>query len=334
MEKLFFLSFSHVFQNALTKNRQNHAIDLLLTWLTQYPGVLNRNGQPYAVNDDLVRDLEKGRQDVPKPIKTAVQRNPQIPGDAVIQFEYFLENEISPVKEADLYYQLWKLIDATDIAPETVAYWTAEYNARDYARFLADVFLYAIVQDAPTRRGKRKENAEEKTGEAVIRDIEHLNSMLKKLAYLEPIKKPDEIAPKENDYIAELLLAYGSHLNSTCHSKSDLSENMREDLECRRDDFYAAETVRIQGASALGTQDEAEFGILKEELYSNVRGAYMAARNNDGFERMVKVMDRADMVTCVKSVLARTNWVGSAERRGVCHMLAGEKRLPWVVSDE
>ncbi len=334
MEKLYFLSFSHVFRDSLIDNTQNHAVELLLTWLTHYPGVLNRNGQPYAINDDFVKDLEKKKQDVPKPIKIAVQRNPQITGDARIQFEEFLTSEISPLKEADLYYQLWKLIAATDIAPDLVADWEREYNAHEFDRFLADAFLYAVVQDAPTQRGKKKENAEKTTADAVVRDIEHLNSMLKELAYLEPIKKPDEIAPKEHAYISEVLLAYGSHLNNTYHSKSELPEDMQNDLEDRRDDFYAAETVRIQGSSALGASDEAEFGVLKEEIYSNVRGAYMAARNDDGFDRMVKVMERADTVTCVKSVFARTNWVGSGERRGVCHMLAGEKRLPWVVPDD
>jgi hypothetical protein len=61
---------------------------------------------------------------------------------------------------------------------------------------------------------------------------------------------------------------------------------MQEDLEYRRDDFYAAETVRIQGTSALVTTDETEFEKLKKEIYSNVRGAYMAARNEDGYVRM------------------------------------------------
>ena len=333
MEKLYFLSFSHVFRDSLIDNTQNHAVELLLTWLTFYPGVLNRNNQPYAINGDLVKDMEKGKQDVPKPIKIAVQTNPQISADARIQFKEFLSCEISPQKEADLYYRLWKLIDASDIAPDLVAEWKHEFNAHHFDKFLADVFLYAVGQDAPTHRGRKKECAEKRTGDIVVRDIEYLNSMLKELAYLEPIKKPDEIAPEEHAYIAEVLLAYGSHLNSTYHSKNELPEDMQNDLENRRDDFYAAETVRIQGSSALGASDEAEFGILKEEIFSNVRDAYMAARNDDGYNRMLRVMERADTVTCVKSVLARTNWVGSGERRGVCHMLAGEKRLPWVVSD-
>ena len=333
MEQLYFLSFCHAFRDALIDNRMNHAADLLLTWLTQYPGVLNRNGQPYTINDDFVRDLEKGRQDIPKTIKTAVQKKPQIPGDAVIQFEYFLENEISPVKEADLYYRLWKLIHATDIAPDLTTAWKNEYNAHEFDRFLADVFLYAIVQDAPTQRGKKKERPEERNGDTVTRDIELLNNMLKKLAYLEPIRKPEEIAPKEHDYINEILQAYGSHLQSTFHEKSDLPEDMQNDLEERRDDFYAAETVRIQGTSALAASDEAEFDRLKKEVYSNVRGAYTAAGDEDGYIRMLRVMDRADTVPCVKSVFARANWVGSEERRGVCHMLAGEKLLRWVNSD-
>jgi len=333
MEKLYFLSFSHVFRDSLIDNAQNHAVDLLLTWLTQYPGVLNRNGQPYVINDDFVKDLEKGKQDVPKPIKIAIQKNPQITIDAVIQFEEFLDSEISPQKEADLYYRLWKLIDATDIAPELVDEWRREHDAREYDKFLADVFLYAVVQDAPTQRGKKKESVEARNGETVIRDIDQLNLKLKELGHLIPIKKPDEIALKEHSYIAEILLAYGSHLNSTFHKKSDLPEDMQNDLEYRRDDFYAAETVRIQGTSALVASDEAEFDILKKEIFSNVRDTYMAAHDEDGFIRMLKVMNRAETVPCVKSALARANWVGSEEKRGVCHMLAGEKLLRWVVSD-
>ena len=333
MAKLYFLSFSHVFRDSLIDNAQNHAVDLLLTWLTQYPGVLNRNGQPYVINDDFVKDLEKGKQDVPKPIKIAIQKNPQIPGDAVIQFEEFLATEISPQKEADLYYRLWKLIDDTDIAPSLVAEWRQEHNAREYSKFLADVFLYAVVQDAPTQRAKKKKTSEVGTEKAVIGDIDHLNSMLKGLAYLEPIKKPDEIDPKENAYIDEILLAYGDHLNKTYQRKSELPEEMQDDLEYRRDDFYAAETVRIQGSSALRADDETEFGKLKKEVLSNVRGTYMSTKNEDGFVRMIKVMERAESMPCVKSVLARTNWVGADEKRGICHMLAGERKLRWVVPD-
>ena len=334
METLYFLSFSHVFRDSLINNAQNHAVDLLLTWLTQYPGVLNRKGQPYVVNDDLVRDLEKGKQDVPKSIKKAIQKNAQISGDAVIQFEEFLTSEISPQKEADLYYQLWKLIDATEVAPDTVAHWKAKHDASEYAEFLADVFLYAVVQDAPTQRGKKKETAEIRTGDTVLRDINHLNALLRELGDLEPIRKPDEIDDfREHAYIAEILRAYGSHLNNIFHDKSDLPEDMQDDLEYRRDDFYAAETVRIQGTSVLVATDETEFEKLKQEIYANVRGAYLAARNEDGYVRMLKVMDRAETVPCIKSAFARTNWVGSGERRGVCHILAGEQLLRWVTSD-
>ena len=331
MEKLYFLSFSHVFQESLIDNTQIHAVDLLLTWLTQYPDILNRHGQPYTVNGDLVGDLEKGKQDVPKPMKIAVSKNPQIAADALVQFSEFLSSEISPQKENDLYFRLWKLIDATEIAPATVKKWLSEYNSHEYAKFLADVFLYAIVQDAPTHRGKKTGLSEKDT---VIRDIDRLNSLLKGLADLPPIPKPEEIASVEDPFMEELLLAYGDHLKAEYHQKCELPEDLQEDLEYRRDDFYSAETVLIQGASALGIGDDSEFCKLKEEVFSNVRDTYTAARTEDGYHRMLKVMERSDLTPCVKCVLARTNWVGSAEKRGICHMLAGEKKLRWVNPDD
>ncbi len=335
VEKLYFLSFALLFQESLIHDKQGHAFYLLLDWLTDYPDVLNKKKQPYVITETLAKDLKARRHDVPEPFKKVVQKNTQVSIDAVGHFEKLIKDEISPLKDALFYHRLWKLIDASEIPPELRADWLAEYNAHEYGRFLADVFLFAIVQDAPLLPPpKKKKDPGKGNASRILDDIEKVNDMLKKLPKLEPIRMPNEIAQVENPFVSELFRAYGDYKGVIFHEAADLPEDLQRDLANRRKDFYDAETVLVQGCDILCDIDKTGFRELKEEVLSNVRDVYEEAQEEDGYHRMRKVMSQAVLVPCVKSVLGRTCWVGAGERRGVCHMLAGEQILRWVTRDE
>ena len=114
--------------------------------------------------------------------------------------------------------------------------------------------------------------------------------------------------------------------------KNDLPPLFQTDLEIRRQHFYDAETVRLQGEQALGSIIRDEFDDLKNDILSSVWNTYMDDYP-DGFRRMKRVMDEASKANCTKGNLVKTGWIGSGEKQGIGHMLAAEQRLVWVVDD-
>lgn len=165
-------------------------------------------------------------------------------------------------------------------------------------------------------------------------DVELLNLLLKRIAdsRLKQIPKPEEIAPIEDDYVKQLYNAYGEFLHKSFQQKSDLPPLYQCDLEVQRNRFYRAETVRIQGCDALGPNGESEFKILKNDICSDVWETYMDPCIGNGYQRMSAVMKQASTPSTSHSIFMKTGWVQAEEQKGICHMLAGDNILPWVMS--
>lgn len=170
---------------------------------------------------------------------------------------------------------------------------------------------------------------------SLTKDIDRLNELWASVmgTRLEPIKKTDEIAPEEMAYVYPLYAAYSQNLKRPVRSKADLSQNFQMDLEMRRQHFYDAETVRLQGEQALGSIIRSEFEDLKNDILSSVWNTYIGGDFADGFKRMVRVMDEASKANCTKGNLVKTGWIGAGEKQGIGHMLAAEKQLIWAVDD-
>lgn len=339
LSSLYFMSFAHVLQEYLVDHSRIYVVKLLLEWITDYPGVTNRNGNVYVIDDGFARDLENGKYDVPRNIRTAVAKNAKITIDAPRHFDRVLEN-IIPQCDNDLYEKLWELIEASDVPTVTVNAWKEIYGKADYSQFLADVFLYAVVQKAPKAAKKGKAQQKEPSAD-VLSDVDLLNRRIQELVekvHLKPIRKPPEIAPAEQAFIIPLFHAYESmeeeakRKRITC--KADLSERLKGDLELRRNHFYAAETVRIQGTSALGENGMTAFSDLEDEIRDSVYDVCYDDSYKNGYIRMQNVMRHVSVFQSSKSILSRTGWVGAAENQGICHILAGENRLQWVYDHE
>ena len=147
-------------------------------------------------------------------------------------------------------------------------------------------------------------------------------------------EKPQDIASEERPFMRELWKVYTQCEGHKVEQKSELSDYYQDDLELRRDDFYAAETVHIEGSSALGPDGPEIFKDLKNEVLGNVKRVYTTGRNLSGFDRMERVMESAERIPCEKTIFSMTEWVGAEERRGICHMLAGDRELQWVNDNE
>ena len=219
----------------------------------------------------------------------------------------------------------------SDKDKEMVMKYTQDGN---YGHFLSMAFILSLQH--PNVPG-RKSSAEHT--DLSVDDMEILYEKWKKAAQkrvLNPLEKPELPAAKEATYISELFGAYASYLNGPVREKSDLTEVLQDDFEGRRDDFYAAETVRLQGVGIMRDLTTDEFERLKDETYRIVgptnRKALLDRVN--GFDCMTSVMDKAETVISTNNLFCRAGYVGPVENRGICQMLAGEKKLHWVKDDD
>lgn len=179
-------------------------------------------------------------------------------------------------------------------------------------------------------------SSEDESNSALSRskDVDRINALWASVqgTRLDPIKKEDEIAPSEMAYVYPLFAAYAQKLQRPVRTKSDLTKILQMDLEIRRQHFYDAETVRLQGEHALGSIIRSEFDDLKRDILSSVWNTYVGDYPN-GFMRMKQVMNEASKANCTKGKLVKTGWIGSGEKQGIGHMLAAEKQLVWAVDD-
>lgn len=136
----------------------------------------------------------------------------------------------------------------------------------------------------------------------------------------------------EQKYISELYLAYGDAEDMDSFSGKDLSSfpDYAEDLDDRRVDFYAAETIR-RSVMELGSGGLAnQFDVLKDETFVGVKDTAKRTHPN-GFEHMLAVMEQA-VVTPVTNYLLSTSpyWISGKIKKGVCHHLVNDDKLTWV----
>lgn len=343
VDALYFLTFAHNLTECMSNKQQIHTVTILLGWINDLKSESDADDSEYLhINNDFVFDLERHARDVPKYLKDFAAISDAVKSSAKGVFEAILENEIIPQRRDDLFAGLWKIINVSVIADTIIEGWKKTLSSGDQAQFLADVFLYALQIKAPTSRTGRKKKSEKSVVTAdVLSDVDLLNRRIQELVekvHLKPIRKPPEIAPAEQAFIIPLFHAYESmeeeakRKRITC--KADLSERLKGDLEIRRNHFYAAETVRIQGTSALGENGMTAFSDLEDEIQDSVYDVCYDDSYKNGYIRMQNVMRHVSVFQSTKSILSRTGWVGAAENQGICHILAGENRLQWVYDHE
>lgn len=108
----------------------------------------------------------------------------------------------------------------------------------------------------------------------------------------------------------------------TSHTeKNILPSNSVSSPSCR----LKLSIIELQGADL---QDQ--FSVLKSEMYAGVRNTAMK-RYDDGFERMLNVMERAIATSVNQYILSRSPyWINNRIKQGVCHFLVNDGKLRWV----
>ena len=224
---------------------------------------------------------------------------------------------------------IWDRISDSDSYDEISA-WLRSHNisSDDPATACADL-LESIILDIINNIASSPPSQKSDLDLTLINDIQE---KIKSLPRPANVPVPKEATQNEETYIDELFLAYGDAEGMNVFSANDLPSfpDYEEDLNGRRIDFYAAESIR-RGVLELGSGSLTDqFDILKSETLVGVTDTAKRTHPN-GYERMLAVMEQAVTTPMTNYVLsASPYWIGGRIKKGVCHHLVNDGKLTWI----
>lgn len=182
-----------------------------------------------------------------------------------------------------------------------------------------------IINSTPTTQAAQE-------AEIDLKLIDDIQKKIKSLPHPTDVPVPKVATQDEQIYIDELCLAYGDAEGMDSFSTDDLSSfpDYSDDLEDRRIDFYAAETIRRGVLELKGSSLTGQFDVLKDETYNGVKDTARRTHPN-GYERMLAVMEQAVIAPVTNYILsASPYWISGKIKKGVCHHLVNDGKLTWI----
>lgn len=145
-----------------------------------------------------------------------------------------------------------------------------------------------------------------------------------------PEAPPDTPGAHESRYIRQILDAYGDHLGTSLQSAAALDAHalLKRDYLRQRERFYHAESLKN---FARDNVPEGTFNALQEEIYQGVVDICENVHPN-GLDRMRATMTHAAAIFAASNPLHTA--VKTQDRQGICHQLANDDRLRWVLGDD
>lgn len=255
------------------------------------------------------------------------------------KYRYIKGIRLIQVKDAQYLYNhrdkekfshwIWERMDDTS-SYDKISAWLVRHNisSDDPATACADL-LESIILDIINNIASSPPSQKSDLDLTLINDIQE---KIKSLPRPANVPVPKEATQNEETYIDELFLAYGDAEGMNVFSANDLPSfpDYEEDLNGRRIDFYAAESIR-RGVLELGSGSLTDqFDILKSETLVGVTDTAKRTHPN-GYERMLAVMEQAVTTPMTNYVLsASPYWIGGRIKKGVCHHLVNDGKLTWI----
>ena len=255
------------------------------------------------------------------------------------KYRYIKGIRLIQVKDAQYLYDhrdkekfshwIWERMDDTS-SYDKISAWLVRHNisSDDPATACADL-LESIILDIINNIASSPPSQKSDLDLTLINDIQE---KIKSLPRPANVPVPKEATQNEETYIDELFLAYGDAEGMNVFSANDLPSfpDYEEDLNGRRIDFYAAESIR-RGVLELGSGSLTDqFDVLKSETLVGVTDTAKRTHPN-GYERMLAVMEQAVTTPMTNYVLsASPYWIGGKIKKGVCHHLVNDGKLAWI----
>lgn len=224
---------------------------------------------------------------------------------------------------------IWERMDEADSYDDVAGWLNAHGLANNDPSTACAELLENIILDVINSTSVSKTAQESAIDLKLIGDIQE---KIKSLPRPANVPVPKVATQNEQTYIEELFLAYGDAEGITTFSVNDLSSfpDYSNDLDDRRIDFYAAETIR-RGVLEFGSGSLAgQFDVLKTETLSGVKDT-AKRRHQDGYEHMLAIMEQAVIAPVTNYILsASPYWISATIKKGVCHHLVNDGKLVWV----
>lgn len=224
---------------------------------------------------------------------------------------------------------IWERMDESDSYDNVVAWLDSLSIASDDPSTTCADILESIVLDiinsTPTTQAAQE-------AEIDLRLIDDIQKKIKSLPRPTNVPVPKVATQDEQIYINELCLAYGDAEGMDSFSTDNLSSfpDYSDDLEDRRIDFYAAETIRRGVLELKGSSLTGQFDVLKDETYNGVKDTARRTHPN-GYERMLAVMEQAVIAPVTNYILSVSPyWISGKIKKGVCHHLVNDGKLTWI----
>ena len=239
----------------------------------------------------------------------------------------YIYDHRDPEKFADW---IWGRMDESD-SYDNVLKWLNDngYKGDDPSTMCFDV-LESIMLNLASKNEDDLTTANDAFAELKL--IEEIQNKIRALPKPIEVPVPKKATGDEQIYIDELYRAYGDAEGKNDFTEADLNSypEYMEDLDDRRIDFYAAETIRRGVRELKGAELSDQFDVLKNETYKNVKDT-ARRRHDNGYECMLAVMEQAVTAPVINYLLSSSpHWISGSIKKGVCHHLVNDKKLVWV----
>ena len=285
----------------------------------------DETGVLYEVNNKNASAWGNGTEPIPQKIQTEIGKKETLE----IIIKYFTSKDFTQMivdaKEDEMYEAVITLVKECEISDSKKKALLKYYKGMGSYEFLARVFQRAVLGDNKVTSSKKRKKAADKEADSVM----EFDKLVRR-------KKPEAKVPKrvqqtEIKYVMQLYAAYSDATGKPIKKASDLDElDYRDDFEHHRKNYYKAELVCRETRDSVKPDEENPITELLDEveegIYETRRRAY-----DDALLRVNAVMEQASKVPIASWVDDATfNWIGPAEKKGVCHILVNDERFKWV----
>ncbi len=305
-------------------NGNKDVTELLLSLIIDNVDMTNQSGDVFIVTDKMASDLLSFKINIQKKIISA--SSDRIVIDAACGF---FTDAVIPILMPDLHddliLELASLVSTDTEIPVKKKDELLKLAQEDsLERFLSDLFLYALKHRNKQTTLDAYSDSDTRLSTAIA-DIKKLNEIFANIPKPNPVAIPDKPSSDEMVYITVLLSAYAEVAGKTELQLNELDSlpKYKSDLERRRKDYYAAETIREGTRDSFGDKGEVQFRILKEEIYDGIVDNYSQSYA-DGISRLNGVMSQAVLVPNNRCLLSKLNWISGREKKGVCYFLVND----------
>lgn len=318
---------------------QTRVAELLLNMVLDNETILTKINTPYVITPKITSELFNYKENVQTDIKKAATTT-KIISLSEDYFEDVFWPEITPAVQKVIIEDILNLIknDSSIIESKKVEFFNTLEDFSVY-KFLADTFLYALQVENRIGLNKHIEKNTQDLDTEIINSIEELEILLDRIgnSFINIITPPKQIEKGELTYTNKLLEAYASAENKKMLTKDEMeaTPKYKKDFNRRREDYYAAESVRRGARDAFSNISPDPFDVLKDETYNGIVDIYEDDHSH-GLARLRKVMSHVTTINVDACIFSKIpNVIGQKEKKGVCHLLINDGTLKgWVNIDE